>query len=81
MAVPTPKWHALLEGNTELDTTAARQDLSSNVRHVEQNWGRIVLTTYGNPRAALVSLKDVAVLKILDQHPELLEHVWSHAPT
>ena len=81
MAIPAPKWHSLLEGNVGLDTTTARQDLSGNIRHIEQNGGRIILTTYAQPRAALVSLKDVALLKILESHPELMELVQSHLPT
>ena len=81
MAIPAPSWHSLLEGNIELDTTAARQDLSGNVRRIEQNGGRIILTTYSQPRAALVSLKDVALLKILESHPEIMELVQSYLPT
>ena len=65
MAMPAPKWHALLAGNIELDTAAARQNLSSNVSYVEQNGGRILLTTYARPRAALVSLRDIALLYLL----------------
>lgn len=78
MAIPAPAWHSLLSGNAELDTTAARQDLSGNVRYVEQNGGRILLTTYAKPRAALVSLQDVALLRILDLHPELMEQVKTY---
>ena len=81
MAISVPKWHSLLLGNVELDTTAARQDLSSNIRHVEQNGERILLTTYTKPRAGLVPLRDVALLRILDEHPELMEQVKSLLPS
>lgn len=80
MAIPAPSWHSLLKGNIELDTTAARQDLSGNVRHIEQNGGRIILTSYAKPRAALVSLKDAALLRVLDDNPELLRQAQSHLP-
>jgi hypothetical protein len=81
MSIPAPAWHTLLSGNTELDTTAARQDLSGNIRYIEQNGGRILLTTYAKPRAALVSLQDIALLRILDLHPELKEQVKTHLPS
>lgn len=81
MTLPAPKWHALLEGNILTDTTAARQNFSSNVSYVEQNGGRILLTTYARPRAALVSLQDIALLQILDQNPELLARVKAHLPS
>jgi hypothetical protein len=71
MSIPAPAWHTLLSGNTELDTTAARQDLSGNIRYIE----------HAKPRAALVSLQDIALLRILDLHPELKEQVKTHLPS
>ncbi len=79
MAIPDPSWHSLLTG-IELDTTDARQNLSGNIRHVEQNGERIILKTYGKSRAAIVSLRDMATLRILDQHPELMEQVTKYFP-
>lgn len=81
MALPAPAWHSLLEGIPQLNTVEARQDLSNNVRHIEQTGNRVILTTYGSPRVALVSIRDVALLRILDEHPELKQHVESLLPT
>ncbi len=81
MGVPTPKWHSLLEGHAELDTTAARQNLSGNIRHVEQDGVRIILTTYAQPRAAMVSLRDIALLRVLDDNPELMKQARALLPS
>ena len=81
MSLPRPAWHSLFEEMPALASTEARQDLSATIRLVEQERSRVLLTTYDAPRAALISLPDLALLCVLDQHPELLERVRSYIPT
>jgi len=80
MSLPKPSWHSLFERMPALASTDARQDLSATIRLVEQERSRVLLTTYGAPRAALVSLPDIALLRVLDQHPGLLKKVQSFIP-
>lgn len=80
MSLPKPAWHSLFEGMLSVPSTDARQDLSSTIRLIEQERSRVLLTTYNASRAALISLPDLALLCILDQHPELLEKVRSFIP-
>ena len=44
---------------------AARSNLSSLIREVEHGKKRILLTSHGRPKAALVSLEDVEALEDL----------------
>lgn len=80
MPLPAPSWHNLLAGLPQLNTAEARADLSRNILLVTQNHTRLVFTTYGNPRAALVPLKDAALLQALDQNPELRAAVHKLLP-
>ncbi len=81
MSLPKPAWHSLFEDVPRLTSAEARQDLSTTMRSVEQERSRVLFTTYDAPRAALISLPDLALLSVLDQHPELLEKVRSYIPT
>jgi PHD/YefM family antitoxin component YafN of YafNO toxin-antitoxin module len=71
MPVPPPLWFNLFSSIQQLSTSQARQGLSQSVRYVGLDAGRVVLTTYGQPSGALVSLKDLARLQMLDRCPEL----------
>lgn len=80
MSLPKPAWYSLFEGMPTLASTEARQDLSATIRLVEQERSRVLITTYDAPRAALISLSDLALLRVLDQHPGLLKKVRSFIP-
>lgn len=54
-----------------VSTSEARGELSSHLDTANQG-ERMVLATKGKgPRACLVSLKDGAMLQLLDEHPEI----------
>lgn len=81
MALPPPKWHMLLAHVSSMNSASARQDLSRTVQSVAQGERRVLLETYGQPRAGLVSIKDVAMLEALDACPELKQQVLALLPS
>jgi antitoxin (DNA-binding transcriptional repressor) of toxin-antitoxin stability system len=67
-------WNGMLSGLGWVQISSARQDMRGNIDAANEG-ERLVLTTYGRPRACLVSLKDGALLQLLEEDAGLKAQV------
>lgn len=75
MLFKPPPWTPLITKLQSLGVRDARANFSQLIHHTVQERARLIVTDNGKATIGIAPARDIAVLELLDRHPDLKAHL------